>query len=211
MENEVIGKLWRAFEGAEWVKTQTWEQIIYTKVKNFDLHETWGIKHVLPKSYAVFLPFDNLFSSAFDLNCILLLNLLVFNQSMAFLVNLQKAKGQHILHKALSIVQSSGNSLNTGVKLRTQVLLSSCLCFNWFAPFPKAPCMLHLILTLWSQEEPVASSYKIERKRERERRRRRRSREGQPVASIKNLKTNSLWRNVRLDSSEAGSASCGCN
>ena len=43
------------------------------------------------------------------------------------------------------------------------------------------------------------------------RRDRERSGPGQPVASIENLKTNSLWRNARLDSSEAGSSSCGCN
>lgn len=120
-------------------------------------------------------------------------------------------RGKHLLHKdpsiMLSVVQLSGNPLNTGVRWRTKLLLTDCPCFNWFAPalIPHAAAdIIGLVLPRGS----LASSYKTESKREGERRG---SREGQPVASIKNLKTNSLWRNVRLDSSEAGSASCGCN
>lgn len=116
----------------------------------------------------------------------------------------REGNGKHLLHKDLSIMlsaaQSTGNPLSLEVNRRSKLLLSDCLWLNWFAPalIPYVPGSIGLVKLGGS----MGSSYKIESER---------SSEGQPVASIKNLKTNSLWRNVRLDSSEAGSSSCGCN
>lgn len=141
---------------------------------------------------------------------------LVYHQPFTSIVKMQKkkkrerkkGKGKHLPHKDLSIMLtvalSTGSPLGLEVSRRTKVVWRGSF---WFAParFHHVSWEYWACKAIRGDMDSVAPGIR-ESRRDRER-----SGPGKPVASIKNLKTNSLWRNARLDSSEAGSSSCGCN